>query len=86
MTQDDVHEPRHRWSYTGDNGDNGLCHCDGGNMLPANVMPSMDLVSRAILPHGVKTVVTRDEIGYHRPMGNVPHHALHEDCMRRRSP
>jgi len=68
MPQDDVHEPRHRRSYTGDDGDNGLCHCDGGDMPLANVMPSMDLVSRAILPHCAKTVVKRGRIGYYRPL------------------
>jgi predicted enzyme related to lactoylglutathione lyase len=27
-----------------------------------------------VLPHGVKTVVTRGEIGYYRPLGNGPHY------------
>ena len=35
-------------------------------MPSPRVMPSLTLVSRAILPHSVKTVVTRGGIGYYR--------------------
>ena len=67
MTQDNVYQRQHRRPCTRDDSDNGLCHGDGGDMPSPRVMPSLTLVSRAILPHSVKTVVTRGGIGYYRP-------------------
>jgi hypothetical protein len=64
---------------------NFLCHFDFGDIPYTTVMSSMDLWSRAILPHGAKTVVKRGRIGYYRPLCNVSHCALKEDLMRRQS-